>query len=140
MKIKFKKKPMEDRIKHFEEITNFHDKELIKQYLEKQDKEEQNVINKIPKIKCPHCRSKKIEVDYGESEYDNYTTLYCESCDHDFEDKWGYIDALRELECLDYGDEVMTTIWFLKQDINDPKWQNKCKELMIKYLNEGESK
>ena len=133
--IRYKNKSMEERIKHFEKVTNFHDKELIKQYLEKQDKEEQQLINKISKVKCPYCRSKKIYIEYGESEYcEDYPTLCCEPCERDFEDKYGYIKVINELDCLPYGDKVMIAIDFLDQNINDVNWQEECRKLMEEYI------
>ncbi|APF21698.1 hypothetical protein [Clostridium butyricum] len=129
-----KGKELRKRVKEFSHKTNFYKLGLVRKYIKQQYKEKQALIEAIPKVVCPHCGSKKISIEYDESEYSSYSWLYCEDCEEDFEDTFGFKDAIQELDCLSWGDIISVELHFEEPNIKSLEWREFCEEQIKLYL------
>lgn len=129
MNKKFKKE-----VREYCKKTNFYKISLVKKYLKKMHQKELETINKVPKIVCPNCSSKHVSVEYDGDEYSSDSYLYCDDCEFDFDDTFGYISAKEEVECLSWTDRIEVDLYFEHPDIKSYKWQEFCQEQIKIYL------
>lgn len=127
-------KLLRKRVKEFSHRTNFYKLGLIRQYLKKQDREEQALIRSIPRVKCPTCGSSRIYVGYDESDYSSDEWLDCYDCGECFEDTFGYIDAFEELKCLPWCDIIALELYFTEPNTKTLEWKYFCETEIRKYL------
>jgi hypothetical protein len=121
-------------IKKFSHEANFYRLGLVRKLIQHRDRREKESINNIPKVLCPNCGGTKISVEHTDSEYYNDTWLHCEECEEDFDDEFGYEDAIQTVELLCWGYLVDIELHFENPDIKSAEWQNRCKELILEEL------
>lgn len=128
------RKELNKKIKEFSHKINFYKLGLIRKYIKKQYKEERKLINAIPKVICPKCGSHNISVEHDERDYVDDSWLYCNDCDEDFEDTFGYINANNELDALAWCDIIAIELHFEDPDTKTEQWKTFCETEIKKYL------
>lgn len=121
------------RVNEFMKQVKFYKASLVKKYLRKLAKEERELSKKIPKVKCPSCGSYHTDIEYSDYECQTDECLYCENCGKEFDDKVGYIDALSELECCAYANEIALCS---SADSDNQEWREWCEKVILKVLKE----
>lgn len=128
------RKELKKAIRKFSHETNFYKLGLVRKLLQKQEKDHKILIAAIPKIQCPHCKSRKIDIDSDDCDYSDEKWLHCCKCGRDFDDVFGYIDSIEELDCEPWGDEIAIELYFENPNIKSQKWQEFCKNTILKEL------
>lgn len=123
-------------IKDYANKTKFYKYGLIRQLIKLKEKRHLALVNAIPKIKCPECGSYSIDMEYSDSEYDSYAYLYCDDCDHGFDDIYGYENAIDALYCEPYFDTLLLEVEYLDGKVKPSyEWSLHCEKEIRKMLN-----
>ena len=131
-----RRKELKKAISKYAKQVKFYRYGLISKYLKYQEKEKLRLINSIPKIKCPSCGNKKIDIEYSDCEYSSEEWLFCDICEEYFDDEVGYIDAVEGLNHLCWSDEIAARAYFDNDiDFNSLEWKEYCENKIINTLN-----
>lgn len=128
------RRELKKAIKKFSHKTNFYKLGLVRQYLKKQEEEHIKLINAVPKIVCPHCGSKYIDIERSDEDFCDDSWLYCKDCGEEFDDNYNYIDAIENLRFEPWGDNIAIELHFGDKDIKSKEWQDFCEKEIKKYL------
>lgn len=128
------RRELKKAIRKFSHRTNFYKLGLIRKLLKHREEEQKELENNIPKVICPNCGSTSIDVENDDREYSNDSWLHCNNCEHDFDDTFGYEDAIQEIECLCWGYAVDVELHFEEPDIKSLEWQKRCRDLILEEL------
>lgn len=133
-----RRRELKKAISKYAKKVKFYRYGLIAKYLKHLEKEQLRVISSIPKVKCPSCESKNIELEYSDSEYSSYTWLSCNDCGEDFKDTFGYADVIESINCIPWWDAIYNTVYF-DDDINfeSIEWQKFCEEEILSTIQGG---
>lgn len=131
-----KRKELKKAIKEYSNKINFYELGLVRKWILWEEKELIKLKNAIPKVKCPYCDSNNVEFEYDEDEYSDYGCFYCECCDSDFEDEFGYEDAITELHAFDYWDSILIELCFENPDTTTYKWKEFCRKELKRMIKE----
>lgn len=131
-----KRRELKKAIKEYANKTKFYRYGLIRQLILLKEKRHIALINAIPKVTCPNCGSNSIELEYSDSEYNSHAWLYCGDCDYDFDDTYGFEEAIGALYCEPYFDSLEVEIDLIMDgNVNHSyKWSLYCEEEIIKML------
>lgn len=124
------------RVNEFMQQVKFYRASLVKKYLRKLAKEESVLSKKIPKVKCPSCGSNRIGIECSDDYYSMDEWLHCNNCGYEFDDKVGYIDALSELKCCAYANEIALCSSFDSENVDNQEWREWCEKVILKVLKE----
>lgn len=131
-----RRKELKKAISKYAKENKFYRYGLISKYLKHLEKEELKLINSIPKVQCPTCGNKKIDIEYSDCEYSSYTWLSCDICGEEFDDEVGYIDVIGEIDCIPWWDSIYNRISSDDSiDFKSLEWEQYCEEIILRKIN-----
>lgn len=131
-----KRRELKKAIKKYAREIKFYKYGLISQLIKFKEKRHIALVNAIPKVKCPQCGSNLVDLEHSDSEYDSYTWLSCHDCGCDFDDLYGYADAIDELYCEPYFDTLQLEVEDMGGNVKyNHEWSLYCEEEIRKMLN-----
>lgn len=131
------RRELKKSVSKYAKKIKFYKYGLIARYLKHLEKKKLELLKAVPKVKCPHCNSKDIDIELSDSEYSNDNWLVCNNCEEHFGDNYGYYDATEALRCLNWSDSIATKAHFEKDriDFKSIKWQEFCEKEILDTIN-----
>lgn len=126
-----RRKELKKAIKEYSNKTKFYKLGLVRKLIQWKEKEYKRLEGNMPKIICPYCGSKRIEIDYiDDGLYSTCRELTCSDCCEYIEDhEEEFFKAYNELDDFNFIDGIEMYIWGTGMEIiPGSKWNKFCEK------------
>lgn len=125
-----RRRELKKAIKEYSNKTKFYKLGLVRQLIQWKEKEYKRLEDNIPKIICPSCGSKRIELDYSDDEYSCERCLTCCDCWECIEEgKEEYFNAYDELDNFNFIDGIEMYMWGTGMEVTPgSEWNDFCEK------------